>query len=431
VSRRTVSRVVPGLALAATVALIAGCAGGTPSSPTDGGGGSDPETFSVLVTNENAQTPAMFDLLKSGACKADEEALPYELSQTPSADMQAKIQLLAGQDALPVLYSGAQEFIKPGGTLDAAGQVLNVGDALDELGVLDQVTPAAQSVIDQLYDGGFPTLPFQFNIEGIFYNKKIFADNDIEIPVTLDELTSAAEKLKAAGVTPFVASGKTGWTISRWVGAILFSELGPDAMAKIRDGEAKLTDPEYVAAAQKLQDMGDLFIEGITNLDYDTMNAQLLNGDAAMMYMGTWFLAQVNDESLNKVGADIGFMPFPGIDGYPANVGSPNAINKKLYGPKVGDWLKCLSENYGSVALETQGTFSGFVVNEPVSDLPPLTQEIQERIDAATSSVLWFEGLFPSKATTDASANSAPLLTGAMSAQDYMALLQSDIESAG
>ncbi len=343
--------------------------------------------------------------------------------------MQAKIQLLAGQDALPVMYSGAQQYIKPGGDLDAAGQVLNLKDALTDLGVFDNVTLQRSRSWSSSTRAGSRTLPLQFNIEGLFYNKKIFADNDIEIPTTLDELIDAAEKLKAAGVTPFVASGKTGWTISRWVGALLYSMVGPDALQKVASGDAKLTDPEYVAAAQQLQDLGPLFIDGITNLDYDTMNAQMLNGQAAMMYMGTWFLAAVNDPSLNKVGDDIGFFGFPGIEGYPANVGSPNVINAKLYGPKVGDWLKCLTENYGSISLETQGTFSGLKVNTPVPDLPALTQDIQEKIDAAPSSVLWFEALMGSKATTDSSANAAPLLTGAMSAQDFMAQLQADIDA--
>jgi raffinose/stachyose/melibiose transport system substrate-binding protein len=43
--------------------------------------------------------------------------------------------------------------------------------------------------------------------------------------------------------------------------------------------------------------------------------------------------------------------------------------------------------------------------------------------------VLWFEALFNQKANTDASNNAAPLLTGNMSAQDYMAKLQADLDA--
>ena len=410
---------------AVTCLALAACS----SSGGDTGKSTGATKFSVLVTNENTQTGQLFDIFKKDQCAADNKALPYTLDQTPSADMQSKIQLLSGQDALPVFYAGTQSLIKPGGDLAKAGQVLDLNKTLKDLGVLDQVTPAAKSVVEQLYDGAFPTLPLQFNIEGIFYNKKIFADNGIAVPKTLGDLEKAAAKLKAAGITPIAASGKTGWTISRWLGAMIYSELGPDALSKVASGDAKLTDPKYVKVAQELQNLGPDFIDGITNLDYDTMNAQMLNGSAAMMYMGTWFLANVNDPAQNKVGSDIGFFQFPGIKGYPANVGSPNVINKKLYNKDVGNWLTCIAKNWGSQALKTQGSFSGFKVNTPVSNVPPLTSEIQDRISSAPGSVLWFEALFTPKANADSSANAAPLLTGAMSAKDFMSLIQGDLDS--
>ena len=52
--------------------------------------------------------------------------------------------------------------------------------------------------------------------------------------------------LKAAGVQPFSAAGKDGWPVTRLVGNYIFRDLGPDALQKVADGEAKLTDPEYV-----------------------------------------------------------------------------------------------------------------------------------------------------------------------------------------
>ena len=71
------------------------------------------------------------------------------------------------------------------------------------------------------------------------------------------------------------------------------------------------------------------FSPGITNLSYNASLSQFLTGGSAMMYMGTWLLAQINS-SENTQGKNIGFMPFPGVSGgkgsikqYPANTGSP------------------------------------------------------------------------------------------------------------
>lgn len=428
---RTIGRRAGRATIAAltTSALLLGLTGGLVAQENKA------TEFSVLITAENGLGAKMLEDLSAGACAAENAALPFKLDRIPSAQMQQQILLLAGQDALPVWFAAGQQFIYKDGQLAAAGQVLDLRKALTDLGVFDKVTPAAQSVVDQLYAGEFPTLPLQFNTEGIFYNKKLFADNGIAVPKTLDELLAAARTLKAAGVTPIVAAGKTGYTISRWIGQLLFRKLGPDAMTAIRDGNAKLTDPAYVEAAQTLQDMGaeGLFIDGITNIDNNTALNQLFTGQAAMMYNLTSILGQVNDPAVNT--QDLGFFPFPEIEGgagssdqIPANVGSPNVFSAKLYGPNVGAWLTCLANNYANVALEKTGTFSGFQLSGPVEGVPQLTSDIKQIIDGAASTVLWFEALFNQKATTDASNNAAPLLTGAMSAQDYMATLQADLE---
>lgn len=365
--------------------------------------------------------------------------MPISLQQTSDTTLQQKIELLAGQNDLPFMYAADNTTIVPGGTYYKTGNVLDIAQALSQLGVSQDMTAVAESTIKQTFDGTVPSVPFQFNIEGLFYNKKIFAQHGISVPTTFSELLADSAKLKAAGITPISASGSTGWTISRWVGVLLFRELGPNAMQLIQDGKAKLTDADYLWAAQQVADMGKdgYFSNGITSLSYNDAVAQFLTGKSAMMYMGTWLLAQVNS-SQNTQGNNIGFMPFPAvaggkgsIDQYPANAGSPNVINAKIYGTNGQAWLKCIAQNYGSASLKDQGTFSGFKVNTPVTNLPPLTGAIQTIINNTQQSVLWFEAYFNQKANADASNDAAPLVTGQMSPQQYMSTLQSDLESGG
>ena len=435
-------RVFP-YALAAGVGAVALVLGGCSSSGGSGssaasGGGKNSSTFSILFTTEDTQTPAELNKLAAGACKSQASAMPISLQQTPDTNLQQKIQLLAGQNALPFMYAADNTTIVPGGTYYKTGNVLDISKALSQLGVSGDMSAVAESTIKQTFDGTVPSVPFQFNIEGLFYNKKIFAEHGISVPTTYDELLADAAKLKAAGITPISASGATGWTISRWIGILLFRELGPNAMLAIKNGTAKLTDPEYVKAAQQVADLGKAgyFSSGITSLDYNSAVAQFLTGKSAMIYMGTWLLAQINDPTQNKEGNNIGFMPFPAVTGgkgsidqYPANAGSPNVINPKLYGSNGQAWLKCIAQNYGSASLKDQGTFSGFKVNTPVPNLPPLTADVQSIINQTQQSVLWFEAYFGQKANADASNNAAPLVTGQMSPQQYMSILQSDVES--
>ncbi|MEU4385466.1 extracellular solute-binding protein [Promicromonospora sp. NPDC023805] len=422
-------------AVATIVVALAGCAGGGSGSAADSNGGVD--SFGLLINDDNQIVQDALTSLSENACSAENGALPLEIETTPQSGLDQQLQLRGGQDALPAQFaaSGSPVVTKQ---LDEAGQTLDLEQALTDLGVRDGIEPAAISTIENLY-GGLIVLPYQFNIEGVWYNKELFAENGIDVPATWSEFVDAAATLDAAGVTALSASGEQGWPITRLVSGYLYRELGPDALQEVADGEAKLTDPEYVAAAQAIADLGaaGYFGEGVGSIDYDTSVAQFLTGEAGMFYMGSWALGAFNDPAQNQIGEDnIGFFPLPEVEGgagtadqIPANVGLPIAVSANGYNEEVGAWLGCIVDNYGSTSLGEQGTISGFTVNDEVSGVPPLTELVQDTISSTTESTLWFEALFGAKATTTSQQNAAPLVTGALSAEEFMAKVQADLDS--
>ncbi|MFJ9379578.1 ABC transporter substrate-binding protein [Streptomyces sp. NPDC101455] len=411
--------------------LLSACGGGTNASS------SGTKDYSLTINDDNHIVQQELKALSTGACKTQNTALPLKIQTLPISNVDQKVQLLAGQDALPVQFAagGTPALTK---TLDKAGQVLDLEKTLKDLGVWDDIQPAAVKTVENLY-GKFNVMPYQFNIEGIWYNKKLLAANNIAVPTTYDELVAAAAKLKSAGVTPFAAAGKEGWPLTRLVSSYLYRELGPDALQAVADGKAKLTDPEYVKAAQAIADLGTAgyFGKGVGSLDYDTAAQQFLTGKAAMYYMGSWALGDFNDKTKNKVGAaNVGFMPFPIVSGgkgsadqIPANVGLPVAVSAKAYNAKVGDWLSCTARNYGAGSLKDQGTVSGFKPNSDTGTLPVLTQTVQDTITKTTTSTLWFEALFNTKATATSQTNAAPLVNGSLSAKDFMKKVQADLDN--
>lgn len=410
-----------------TAVALTACSGGASDGASE---------FGFLVNSENTVIPETLTLLSEGECSAQNEVMPLTIETVPQTQLDQKLQLLAGQDALPAQYAAgnAPALTKE---LVAGGQVLDLEEALSELGVLDQIEPAAISTIEALY-GGFNVLPYQYNIEGIWYNEQIFTDNNIAVPTTWDELVDAATTLQAAGVQPFSASGEQGWPITRLISGYIFRDLGADALQKVADGEAKLTDPEYVAAADAVAELGTagFFGQGVGSIDYDTAFNTFLTGNAAMFYMGSWALSDFAEEGRNQIGADnIGFMQFPDVAGgvgsadqTPANVGLPMAFSAKAYDENVGEWLGCIAENYGAASLSELNTISGFKVNGDV-ETDELTQLIQDQIASTDQSVLWFEALFNSKATETSQRNAAQLMTGAISGEQFMSLVQTDLDN--
>ena len=440
-ARTTIRRTGVVASSAALVLAMAACGGGTATGGASGAASvsvNEGSNFVVLTANENPALRTQLDNLAKGVCAEPNKALPLQHETVAQADVVTKITLLASQGSLPNHFIAGTAQVRPTGDLGKANLLLNYEQKLTELGAWNNVSPAAAQTVKGVY-GQMVSLPYQYNIEGIWYNKKLFAANNITEPKTYDELLAAMDKLKAAGVVPITEGGKQGWPLTRLIGLHLFRNVGPNALADVRDGKAKLTDPEYVKAAQALADMGakGYLGEGVSSRETDAAVASFLTGKAGMMYNGSWFLSNVNDPKQNVIGVDaVGFMPFPAVSGgkgsieqWPANAGASMSMRAKDFGPKSGAWLKCIAENFGEEALKTSGQISGLKVNKDVATVAPATEMVQEKVAVAKESVLWFEALMDSKSNALASTNVSLLVTGQMSPADYMAKLQTSIEA--
>lgn len=414
-----------------SLALLASACGG-------GGTSAAPKEFKYLSVTENTTTRTALTKLSEGSCKAENDALPLKVETVPQASLDQKLQLLAGQDALPAQFAAgnAPALTKQ---LAESGKVADLDLELQRLGVFDELEPAAVSTIKALYGGKLQTLPYEYNIEGIFYNKKIFKEKGIEVPGTWDDLLAASDKLNTKGVQPFAASGQQGWPITRLISGYLYRSLGPDALDKVNAGLAQLTEPEYVKAAEEIAALGKkgYFGKGVGSIDYDTAMNQFLTGKSAMFYMGSWALANISDPKQNKVGAEnVGFMPFPAVTGgagsadqYPSNVGLAITLGSKNFDKKTGAWVSCIAKNYGSTALKDHGSISGFKVNTPVKDANEVTTTVRKTISSSQQNVLWFEAFFSTKATTASQTNAAGLVTGSVSPKQFMETVQSALSS--
>lgn len=424
-ARRALAAV--GTATIAALALAACSSGGGGAS-----GGSDEFTF--LAINENTTIPTVLTALSENECSAENEALPLKINKQAQSSLDQQLQLLGGQNALPSAFIAAN-------SPDLQQELFDSGKVADFTGtdVDDQILPAAQSSVQKLYDGKTIVLPSELNIEGIWYNKQLLEDNGVEVPDSWDALTEAFATLDDAGVQPISAAGKggDGWGVTRWVGAYLYRDLGPDALAAVDDGDASLTDPEYVEAADAVAELGaaGYFGASPTSIDYATAMNTFLTGEAAFYYMGSWAVSNFTNEEENKIGVEnIGFIPFPTVDGgegnadqTPANTGIGIAFSKTAYeDEKVQAWASCIAENYGAVALREAGQISGFTVNGDV-EVSELTQQVQGQIDETQESVAWFEALFPANATTASQNNGGLLGAGQLSGADFMSAVESAI----
>lgn len=427
-NRRQFIKVAGGATLSLS-ALLAACGGSTSAGSSSSSGPLSIHFLSVQTAQQ--PWPTILSAITTAYTKTH-AGTTFTVDYVPQNTLLQKLQLLAAQGALPVLYNTPQA--------DLVAQLLKDGEALDldttlqQLGVADQLVPSAVSLLKKVYGTPLAALPFELNIEGFWYNKQVFSQNRLQPPTTWDELVQLAARLQAKGIQPFAASGIQGWPLTRLIGNYLFRKLGPGALDDIQNGKAKLTDAAYVEAAQQVANLGKqgYFGKGVATLDYTPALDLFLQGKTAMIYMGSWALADFNNPSETTIGSsNIGYFPFPNVIGgignssqTPMNAGQPTSVNKAKYTDVFGQWLAYMVKNYGDIALQKQGAVTGFVVHNRPASLPALTTLVIDLIPKVTQPVLWFEALFSTKATNVSQQDAAPLVTGAMSPAGFMAAVQ-------
>ena len=139
-------------------------------------------------------------------------------------------------------------------------------------------------------DGKFYGVPYSIPILCVFYNTELFDKAGIKEPTTYAEHIDNCKKLKAAGIIPIATGGAngTGWELELAVGVLGPSVYGADFYDKMMKGQAKFTDPKFVAALQRFKDMLPYYEDGFAGTDYTAATQLFVSGKAAMFMGGSF-----------------------------------------------------------------------------------------------------------------------------------------------
>ncbi len=149
---------------------------------------------------------------------------------------------------------------------------------------------------------------------GIFYNKDLFAANEVAVPTTWGELVQACETFNAAGIPCMTAGGRDGWPI--FVGAYgLIGALYPDQAALVEGlwtGEITWNDERALDMWSKMQVYTrDMIEPGASGIAGDAAPGRFASGAVAMFPGGTWYAPAIE---ASEPEFEWGYIPFPGSD---------------------------------------------------------------------------------------------------------------------
>jgi glucose/mannose transport system substrate-binding protein len=193
----------------------------------------------------------------------------------------------------------------------------------------------------------------------LWYNKQIFAANNLAPPTTWDEFFTVGDTLKAKGIIPLVIGTKEGWEAGHTFETVLISTLGAEGYKGLWTGQTQWTDPKVAQALTTFKKMMSYANSDYSALTWSDAAQYLVDGKGAMHIMGDW----TDGWFTSKGYKDYGWVPVPGTkgifdalsDSFAAAKGAKNQESLmawlKLAGSKAGQ--EAFNPKKGSICART------------------------------------------------------------------------------
>lgn len=175
----------------------------------------------------------------------------------------------------------------------------------------DQMYASVKS--SSTYEGKQYSVPLGTDAYGFFYRKDLFQKAGISAePTNWTQFLEDCKKLKAAGIAPIVVPARDSWTLAAWFDYLDLRVNGYAFHQKLMAGDVAYTDPRVKHVYETWKTLIDdkYFIDNALSYDVDSTTPILVNGQAAMLLMGTFFSAGLPASTR----ADMGYFRFPVID---------------------------------------------------------------------------------------------------------------------
>lgn len=379
----------------------------------------------------------------------DDTKVPYDYAVEKLAEAYPNVELelivqaqddgatllgLATTKNLPDIYQTGSGIMT---TLRGSNQMMVLDTVAEKTGFVDKIYETCK---DFLYadDGHIYAFPYAGNEYVLwFVNKALFAQYNLEIPTTFDELIACAEVFNANGIVPMALFGQEGWNAAAMYDVVA-TRYNAGGIKALDNRTASINDEAYLLAAQKVVELAQagVFQTGATSTNYDQASEMFLTGKAAMFLNGQWYI----EDATKALGDDVAWIAYPSYDeasfeasktafsgsgsvsGYAVNPDSPNA-------ELAAEVAAFLSEKYCEAKITLRNNPLVAVDTGLTNDtLPPMMQELVATIPTMTSTTAFTWGLADATFTDAIGTWSQALISGEYTAEEVIAEIAAVME---
>jgi raffinose/stachyose/melibiose transport system substrate-binding protein len=267
----------------------------------------------------------------------------------------------------------------------------------------DSFAPGALGVYS--YKGKNYGVPWDMGMVGFWYNKALFKQAGIDTPPTSwTEFLDVVQKLKDAGITPISIGEGDKWPGMHFWNYLATRLCGQEKFEAAMARTGSFTDPCFVEAGVKLQELLALepFQDGFLGATHDEMQATFGNGKAAMELSGQWApsTSKANSADEKGLGENLGLFGFPAIEGGAGAgtdvVGGGNgfAIGKNAE-PEAIDFVKYLTSVENQTIIAANGSGIPVVKGAEKGLTDPNMLQVQSTFAAAQYFQLYYDQFLP------------------------------------
>lgn len=359
---------------------LAACGGnnGNNNQAADGGntggntGNNEKVTIELAISKSSQDSPFIADWLldefeKETNIKVNLQLIPAEQSTTV---LQTKLAVDEAPDIIQYNLASATTDLN----LERNFETLD-----DEPWAARLLNTEVLSAYDHIYSFHVSQ---DIGMQGVVYNKQMFADLGLEVPTSYEEFLAVCEAIKASGVTPVFMPYKDAWAANIWPAAAFAdyaSKNDPDLFEKLNSNEVNWQDiPEFETI---LAQQYEVFEKGYANADvlsdsYDMAVGKFLNKEVAMMFMGDWLIENVSSQDPEM---KLGLFAIPAED--PTLGGSP--LGGQLFIPKKAPhkeeakkFLEFIAQKENAQKIVDDESYVSNLTDVTTPELPEYKQEI-------------------------------------------------------
>lgn len=423
-----ISRRLPLVSAAAIAAVGALALSGCAADTSSGGDGS-----AAMTLWHNSTTGPGMDFWEQTVADFEKAnpGVTIDIQSVQNEDLDGKLQTALNSGDAPDIF-----LQRGGGKMAAmvkAGQLKDLTDSITGAAA-DEIPDAAYSA--NSLDGKVYAMPVAVLPGGLFYSQDLFEQAGIaETPTTIDELTEATEALKEAGIAPVALGAKDAWPAAHWYYWFALRECSSDTLAQAAD-EMDFDDECWIRAGEDLQEFAatepfnDGFLTTSAQQGAGSSAGLIANHQAAMELMGAWDPGVISSLTPDqKPLPDLGWFPFPeidggdgepgsmmgGVDGYSCSVDAPDACVDFLNFLGTSEVQTAYYKAFNAPPVNT-------VAQEAVTE--PYLQSILEAYNAAPYATQWLDTVYGQNVGNALNVAVVDMLAGQGSPEDIVEAVQ-------